>query len=223
MFTCTHTRTHTHSLSLSLSPPPPPPPFSPLSVSNLVAGAAKFNSKQLGLRVQKKVIGKLANRTLIKGFIDDNLASLLDTLHLILKLDLGDAKKADKVIKNLIKITIKIGLLYKNKQFSPEELSLGVQVRTKFRHAALTVISFSQVDFSYDRAFLVKLVSDIGDMLHKLVDRHLTAKSHQRIDSIISALGKEETLDKVFLPEGAYHSHLAPIATIFDKVVDAEW
>lgn len=183
----------------------------------------KFNSKQLGLRIQKKVFGKLSTKALVKSFIDDNLAKLLDTLHLILKMELGDTKKADKVIKNLIKITVKIGLLYKNNQFNPEEIALGMKVRTKFRHAALTVISFSQVEFSYDRAFLVKLVAEIGEMLHKLVNRHLTAKSHQRIDSVIGALGKEETLDKVFLPDGEYYSHLATISTIFDQVVDAEW
>lgn len=184
---------------------------------------SKFNSKQLGLQIQKKVFGKLSTKALVKSLIDDDLASLLDTMHIILKLELGDAKKADKVIKNLIKITVKIGLLYKNNQFSPEELALGAKIRMKFRHAALTVISFSQVDFSYDRAFLVKLVSEIGEMLHKLVNQHLTPKSHQRIDSVISALGKEETLDKVFLPEGEYYTHLAGIATVFDKVVDAEW
>jgi hypothetical protein len=187
------------------------------------SSAGKFNSKQLGLRIQKKVLGKITTKAVVKSFVDENLAKLLDTLHLIMKLEFGDTKKADKVIKNLIKITIKIGLLYKNRQFNPEELALGLKIRTKFRHAALTVISFSQVDFSYDRAFLVKLVSDIGEMLHKLVDRHLTAKSHQRIDSVISALGKEETLDKLFLPEGEYYSHLAGLSTVFDKVVDAEW
>ena len=186
-------------------------------------GGGRFNSRQLGLRIQKKIAGKVTNKTIVKSFIDDNLASLLDTLHLILKLELGDSKKADKVIKNLIKITVKIGLLYKNSQFNAEELALGVKIRTKFRHAALTVISFSQVEFSYDRAFLVKLVADIGEMLHKLVNRHLTPKSHQRVDSVISALGKEATLDKVFLPEGEYYAHLKTIATVFDRVVDAEW
>ena len=169
------------------------------------------------------MFGKLATKAIVKTFIDDNLASLLDTLHIILRAELGDSKKADKVIKNLIKITVKIGLLYKNNQFSPEELAQGVKVRTKFRHAALTVISFSQVDFSYDRAFLVKLVNEIGEMLHKLVNRHLTAKSHQRIDSVITSLAKEETLDKVFLPDGVHYAHLSTISRVFDQVVDAEW
>ena len=169
------------------------------------------------------MFGKIATRAVIKSFVDDNLAKLLDTLHVILKAELGDSKKADKVIKNLIKITVKIGLLYKNSQFNTEELALGMKLRTKFRHAALTVISFSQVEFSYDRAFLVKLVSEIGDMLHKLVERHLTAKSHQRIDSVVTALSREDTLDKVFSPDGEQYARLATIATIFDKVVDVEW
>ena len=182
-----------------------------------------FNSKQLGLRIQKKVLGKLSSKSIAKAFIDDNMAQLLDTMHLILKAELGDNKKADKVIKNLIKITVKIGLLYKNSQFNQEELAIGTKVRTKLRHAALTVISFHQVEFSYDRAFLVKLVSDVGELLHKLVNRHLTAKSHQRIDMVISTFAREDTLDKVFLSEGEYHSHLAVISQVFDKVVDVEW
>ena len=183
----------------------------------------KFNSQRLGLRIQEKVIGKFASIKIVKLFVDDNLATLLNALHSILKLELGDVKKADKIIKNLIKITVKIGVLYKNDQFNPEELALGVKIRTKFRHLALTVNTFSQVESSYDRAFLVKFSADIGDMLRKLVDQHRPAKSHQRIDSVISALGQVETLDKLFLPEGEYYSYLEGIAKVFDKVVDAEW
>ena len=169
------------------------------------------------------MLGKLSNKTVAKAFIDDNMAVLLDTMHVILKAEMGDSKKADKVIKNLIKITVKIGLLYKNNQFNQEELALGQKVRTKLRHAALTVISFCQVDFSYDRAFLVKLVGEIGEMLHKLVNRHLTAKSHQRIDSVVEALSNGDTLDKVFVSGAEHHSHLQVISEAFDRVVDIEW
>ena len=193
------------------------------TVADAKESGEKFSFKQLGLRIQIKFIENFANKEIMKLFIDDNLATLLDTLHLILKKELGDVKKADKIIKNLIKIVVKTGVLYRNNQFNPEELALGVKIRAKFRHMALTVNSFSQVESSYDCAFLVTLWPDIGDMLHKLVHRHLTAKSHQRIDSVILALGKEETLDKLFLSKGKYYSHLEGIANVFDKVVDAVW
>ena len=109
--------------------------------THTVAGAKEsgFNSQQLGLKIQDKVIGKVANKMIVKLFIDDNLATLLDALHLILKLELGDVKKANKIIKNLIKVIVKTGLLYKNGQLNPEELALGVKIRAKFRHMALTV------------------------------------------------------------------------------------
>ena len=188
-----------------------------------MADGGRFNSKQLGLRIQKKVYGKFSNKTVAKQFIDDDFGVLLDTLHNILRDELGDNKKADKVIKNMIKITVKIGLLYKNKQFNAEELALGAKFRSKLRKAALTVISFYEVDFTYDRSFLVQVVNECGEMLHKLVDRHLSEKSHARINMVISNFSNGALLDKVFLPDGPHHHHLEGISQGFHKVVDAEW
>lgn len=184
----------------------------------------RFNSKQLGLRIQKKVYGKFSNKTVAKQFIDEDFGVLLDTMHSILKSEIRDDKKADKVVKNMIKVTVKIGLLYKNKQFSPEEMVLGAQFRAKLRKAALTVISFYEVDFTYDRGFLVGVINDCGDMLHKLVDRHLSEKSHGRISMVISNLSNGALLDNVFQSEGGrYYSQLGSIAQGFHRVVDAEW
>lgn len=205
-------------LPLSFYPAPSSSSFPPS-----VADGGRFSSKQLGLRIQKKVVGKFANKAIAKAFIDEDLGSLLDTLYNILNKEMKDSKKANKVIKNIIKITVKIGLLYKNNQFNDEEIALGIKFRTKLRHAALTVISFFEVDFTYDRTFLIKVVSDCGDMLHKLVDRHLTTKSHQRIDSVVQAFSNGELLDKVFQSDGPHYHYLEGISQGFHKVVDAEW
>ncbi len=197
--------------------------FPPLFLPFPVADGGKFSSKQIGLRIQKKVYGKFSNKTIAKQFIDDDFGVLLDVLHTILKDEIGDSKKADKVIKNMIKITVKIGLLYKNKQFNAEELALGAKFRSKLRKAALTVISFYEVDFTYDRSFLVQVVNECGEMLHKLVDRHLSEKSHGRINMVISNFSNGTLLDRVFLPDGPHHRHLEGISQGFHKVVDAEW
>ncbi|XP_064390373.1 tumor necrosis factor alpha-induced protein 8-like [Halichondria panicea] len=188
-----------------------------------MADGGRFSSKQIGLKIQKKVIGKFANRSMAKQFIDDEFGALLDTIHLILKTELKDSKKADKIIKNMIKVTVKIGLLYKNSQFNTEELALGMGLRSKLRKTALTVISFYEVDFTYDRGFLIKAVGDVGESLHKLVERHLTAKSHGRINSVIEAFSDGPLLDKVFLSDGPYHSHLEQLSQAFHKIVDSEW
>ena len=188
-----------------------------------MADAGGFSSKSVGLNIQKKVLGKFSNKTIAKQFIDDDFGKLLDTLHAILKDEMEDKKKADKVVKNLIKMTVKIGLLYRNKQFNEEEITYGVQLRSKLRKAALTVISFYEVDFTYDRAFLITMISDCGEMLHKLVDRHLSEKSHGRINMVIDNFSNPSLLEKVFLPDGSQHQRLELISQGFHKVVDAEW
>ena len=188
-----------------------------------MADGGGFSSRQIGLKIQKKVLGKFANKSMAKQFIDDEFSKLLDTIHLILKTELGDGKKADKIIKNMIKMTVKIGLLYKNNQFNSEELALGMKLRSKLRKAALTVISFYEVDFTYDRVFLLKVVGEVGETLHKLVDRHLTDKSHVRINMVIEAFSNGPLLDKVFMSDGQYHHHLEQISQAFHKVVDSEW
>ena len=181
-----------------------------------------FNSKSIGLKIQKKVLSKFSNKTVAKTLIDDEFGSLLDTIHGILGAELGQTK-ADKAIKNLIKITVKLGILFKNNQFNSEEIGIGMELRKKLRNAALTVISFHEVDFSYDKLYLIKLVTDIGDLLHKLVERHLTQKSHQRINMVIETISNGDLLDKVFLADGTHHSKLPQISQAFDKVVDTEW
>ena len=193
-----------------------------LSITYISVVADGFSSKSIGLRIQKKVIGKFSTKSVAKAFIDDDFGRLLDILHRILK-DEFENKKADKIIKNLIKVTVKIGLLFKNNQFNQEELALGAKLRTKLRQAALTVISFHEVDFTYDRTFLVKIVDECGEMLHRLVSRHLSEKSHTRINIVIEAFSNGPLLDKVFLSEGQHHHHLEIISQGFHKVVDAEW
>lgn len=197
-------------------------PYLLLPLPLILLVASGFSSRGLGLRIQKKIAGKLSTKSVAKTFIDDTTSKLLDTMHDILAKEF-DTKKADKVVKNLIKVTVKVGILYKNHQFNDEEIALGFKLRKKLRNAAMTVVSFHQVDFSYDRAFLVALVGECSDIIHKLVERHLTPKSHQRISSFMDIFGNGDLLDKVFLPDGAYHSKLEGISEAFDKAVEAEW
>lgn len=60
-------------------------------------------------------------------------------------------------MKNIIKIVTKIGLLARNEQFSQDELVIASDFQNKFHKAAKTVISFFEVDFSYDQKFLTQV------------------------------------------------------------------
>ena len=46
---------------------------------------------------------------------------------------MNSKKEAEKLVKNIIKIVIKIALLHKNEQFSPEELQKSDKFYQKFQ------------------------------------------------------------------------------------------
>lgn len=104
-----------------------------------------FNSKDIALRAQKKIIGKMANKTSVQMFIDDTTSEILDELYHISKEYSRNKTEAQKVIKDLIKIAVKIGLLFKNNRFSTEELGIAQDFKKKLHQGAMTAISFYEV------------------------------------------------------------------------------
>lgn len=104
-----------------------------------------FSSKDMALRAQKKILSKMATKTSVQMFIDDTTSEILDELYHVSKEYLGNKSEAQKVIKNLIKIAVKIGVLFRNNRFSTEELSTAQDFKKKLHQGAMTAISFYEV------------------------------------------------------------------------------
>lgn len=45
-----------------------------------------FKARDIGLRAQKKILSRMANKTVAKTFIDDSTASLLDNIYRLAKI-----------------------------------------------------------------------------------------------------------------------------------------
>eukprot|EP00118_Oscarella_pearsei_P006265 m.28431 g.28431 ORF g.28431 m.28431 type:complete len:198 (+) comp30772_c1_seq2:345-938(+) len=171
-----------------------------------------YNSRGLGLRIQKKILGKMATKKMAKAFIDEDEGALLDAVQVLALREIDGERKAKKIVKNLIKIVIKMAVLYRNDQFNTEELRIGEKFKEKFRQTALTVVSFHDVDFTYDRAFLEKEVATCEELLHQLIKRHLTEKSHGRVAMVFEFFRRDGTLDNLFKPDGPHRDLLDIIA-----------
>ena len=70
-----------------------------------------FKAKDIGLRAQKKILSRMASKNVAKVFIDETTSSLLDNVYRLVKQQFGSKKDAEKLVKNIIKIVIKIGRL----------------------------------------------------------------------------------------------------------------
>ncbi|EHA98233.1 Tumor necrosis factor, alpha-induced protein 8 [Heterocephalus glaber] len=108
-----------------------------------------FNSKNLAIQAQK-ILGKMASKSIATTLIDDTSSEILDELFRVTKEYIQNKKEAEKIIKHLIKTAIKLAILYRNNQFNQEELTLMEKFK-KVHQLAMTVVSFYQVDYTFNR------------------------------------------------------------------------
>lgn len=179
-----------------------------------------FDSTSLGMRTQKKLLSKMSSKRIAKMFIDETAGRILDNLYKITKDYSGSKKQAEKIIKNLIKIVIKIGILYRNEQFTQEELRKASAFKQKFRAIGMTVISFHEVDFSFDKNFLAQSFKECSDTMKDLVRPHLTEKSLGRIDLVFGFYGNPDFLEAVFRKDGQFTEKLHLMVADLNKMME---
>ncbi|XP_036929239.1 tumor necrosis factor, alpha-induced protein 8-like protein 2 B [Acanthopagrus latus] len=180
----------------------------------------EFSSKDMALRAQKKILSKMATKASVQMFIDDTTSEILDELYHVSRDFSGNKSEAQKVIKDLIKIAVKIGLLFRNNRFSTEELGVATDFKKKLHMGAMTAISFYEVDFTFDKEVMEEILNSSRDLLLKLVNTHLTPKSHGRINHVFNHYSNPDLLAKLYNPSGPFRPNLTKICKGLNKLVE---
>ncbi|KAK6468203.1 tumor necrosis factor alpha-induced protein 8-like protein 1 isoform X1 [Huso huso] len=179
-----------------------------------------FSTKNLALQAQKKLMSKMATKSVAHMFIDDTSSEVLDELYRVAKEYTRNRKEAQKVIKNLIKTVVKLGVLYRNNQFNGEELALVERFRRKVHTLAMTAVSFHQIEFTFDRRVLSAMLNDCRELLHQAINRHLTGKSHARVNHVFNLFADCDFLAALYGPSEVYRPHLQKICEGINKMLD---
>ncbi|XP_018022954.1 tumor necrosis factor alpha-induced protein 8-like protein [Hyalella azteca] len=179
-----------------------------------------FKARDISIRAQKKLLGKMSNKSVAKTFIDERSASVLDNTYNLAKAYTGDKKEAEKLVKNIIKVVVKIGILARNDQFTADDIKCANKLRTKFSTIVKTIISFYEVDFTYDKNFLVNNITDCRDLLKALVKDHLTDKSVGRIDHVLDFFSNGAFLEEMFRKDSQYRPQMKVIIEDLNKAMD---
>ncbi|XP_060777935.1 tumor necrosis factor, alpha-induced protein 8-like protein 2 B [Neoarius graeffei] len=179
-----------------------------------------FNSKDFAMKAQKKILSNMANKSVMQMFIDDTSSEILDELYRVSKQYTGNRTEAQKVIKDLVKIVVKVAVLFKHNRFSEDELRLAQTFKKKLHMGAMTVISFHEVEFTFDKAVMAEILNSCRDMMLKLVAVHLTPKSHGRINHVFNHYSDPEFLTQLYNPSGPFKSHLSKICNGLNKLIE---
>jgi hypothetical protein len=186
---------------------------------NMSEPGAGFDSRGLALRAQKRLLGKMASKKVAMTLIDDTTGKVLDSTHKILKQYTKGKKEADKLLKYIIKSLVKVGILFRNDQFNREELKHIEQFKEKFHSLAMTIVSFHEVDFTYDKTFLKNSLEECRQLLQMIIQRHLTDKSKSRVDLVFHTFSEPDLLDAAFTGE-SYKQLMQTIVTGLTTLMD---
>ncbi|MEE6491536.1 hypothetical protein FKM82_016253 [Ascaphus truei] len=181
-----------------------------------------FSSRDLALQAQKKILSHMATKSMVNMFIDETSSEILDELYRVSKEYTKNKAESHKVIKNLIKIAVKIGVLYRHNRFSPEELVLAEEFKKKLHNGAMTAISFHEVEFTFEKGVLSEILTQCKNILLQLVDKHLKPKSHGRIQHVFNHFADEELLSQLYDAKGNLWPHLQKICQGMNKLIDED-
>lgn len=85
----------------------------------------------------------------------------------------------------------------------------------------MAVISFYEVDFSFDLPYLQKSLAESHASLRSIVQRHLTEKSLTRIDEVFAFFGSAALLETAFRQNSPYAEVMGKIVADLNKAMDS--
>ncbi|XP_023446207.2 tumor necrosis factor alpha-induced protein 8-like protein 1 isoform X2 [Dasypus novemcinctus] len=179
-----------------------------------------FSAKALVLQAQKKLLSKVACKALAGALIDDASSAVLDELYRATKEFTRSRREARQVVKDLVKVLLKLGLLLRAGQLGADELAGLRRLRRRARGLAMTVVSFQQVAFTFDRRVLAGALLECRDLLQQAAGPHLTPKSHGRIRHVFERWADGDFLAALYGPAEPYRSHLRAICEGVGRLLD---
>lgn len=132
-----------------------------------------------------------------------------------------DKKQPEKVLKNIVKLSIKVGLLQRNQQLNVTDDAKLAEIRTALRAVAMSVVSFYELEFSFDRAYLIKSLERCRTAIQTFIKPHLTDKSQDRCDQVFDFLTHSDFLDSVFRQDSEHRPILGMLVSDINKALDA--
>ncbi|XP_045513121.1 tumor necrosis factor alpha-induced protein 8-like protein isoform X1 [Pieris brassicae] len=190
-----------------------------VSSSSMEGGA--WCARDISLRAQKKFLSRVGGAASARSLVlDEHAAKLLDQFLTVLRQRV-EKREAEKLVKHVIKAAVKLGVLRRHGQLSPADDRALDAFRSKFHTVLMAIVSFSEVEFSYDRGFLQDALRDSHQSLKSVVERHLSDKSVSRLAGIFALASREDLLDSLFA--GQIDEGVLKLTRMLRKELDKGW
>lgn len=111
--------------------------------------------------------------------------------------------------------------MQRSHQFRSSDAEKLEEIREALAAMTMTVVSFYEVDYSYDQEYLSGSLERCRSLIHELIKPHLTDKSSQRCDQVFDFLSYPKFLDSVFRYDSEHRPVLGMLVSDLNKALDA--
>ena len=115
-------------------------------------------------------------------------------------------------------------MLLRGEKLSSEEKQNLLKIQKNLRTVAMTLISFYEVDHTYDRTFVIKYLTELETLLKNLITNHLTDKSVARVEQIFGVVKTPDFLDNIYVQKKNVEMRdiMGNIVTDLNKCIEAD-
>ena len=115
-------------------------------------------------------------------------------------------------------------MLLRGEKFSNEEKQNLLKIQKNLRNVSMTLISFYEVDYTYDKTFVIKYLTELETLLKNLIINHLTDKSVSRVEQIFGVVKTPDFLDSVYVPKKNVEMRdiMGKVVIDLNKCIEAE-
>ncbi|KAI6202937.1 hypothetical protein M3Y94_00498900 [Aphelenchoides besseyi] len=162
-------------------------------------------SNSIARRLQHKVVSKLSNRNFMKRILPDDSLHVFDSLYSVL-CHYYDEKSSEKVIKNILKLTTKLAMVFNDDKTVDKYEDALADVHEKLRALILTVSSFHDIAYSYSQTYLLQTMKEAEQSILALIAPVLSPKSSERVKHVFHHLSNPALLDALFKSESPHRA-----------------
>jgi hypothetical protein len=153
------------------------------------------------MRIKKNVGGNVATtsagKSLIKEFVGKDGVKIIDIVKKVVAI-YENKKKAEEVENIIIRIAVKVILLWKNKDLTNQDLASTIP---KVKAVWSDAIDFAEMSFAYDPAKIKEHSEILQKAFTELLSDFISDKNLQALRETMAFLVTTELLDVLFASE----------------------
>uniref|UniRef100_A0A6B2LHX9 Uncharacterized protein n=1 Tax=Arcella intermedia TaxID=1963864 RepID=A0A6B2LHX9_9EUKA len=170
------------------------------------------------MRVKKNVSSAVATshtgKDVIRKFVGKKALATIDIVKDLITLH-EDKKKATEIENNIIKIAVKVILLFQNKDLSEKNLT---DLVPKVESLWVSVLNYSQMPFTYDAITIKTSAEDMIDSMTTQLAPFLSEKNISLLRETAVYLQQKELLDLLFEKE-----EQEPMRKDLARILNNDW